>query len=75
MPAVGSSVFYTMSRLVDHPKAQKGGPPPPQLLLSPSPNVSLSVFQEIFSLLASTLPYSTHFYLSYFPLQWTFQAA
>ncbi|CAE7558542.1 DISP3, partial [Symbiodinium sp. CCMP2456] len=48
VPAVGSSVFYTMSRLVDHPK-------------------------EIFSLLASTLPYSTHFYLSYFPLQWTFQ--
>ena len=25
---------------------------------------------EIFSLLASTLPYSTHFYLSYFPFQW-----
>ncbi|CAE7437319.1 ERD4 [Symbiodinium sp. CCMP2592] len=48
VPAVGSSVFYTMSRLVDHPK-------------------------EIFSLLASTLPYSTHFYLSYFPLQGTFQ--
>ncbi|CAE7575932.1 ERD4 [Symbiodinium natans] len=48
VPAVGSSVFYTMSRLVDHPK-------------------------EIFSLLASTLPYTTHFYLSYFPLQCTFQ--
>ena len=29
--------------------------------------------QEIFSLLASTLPYTTHFYLSYFPLQCTFQ--
>ena len=25
---------------------------------------------EIFSLLANTLPYSTHFYLSYFPFQW-----
>jgi len=25
---------------------------------------------EIFSLLATTLPYSTHFYLSYFPFQW-----
>lgn len=25
---------------------------------------------DIFSLLATTLPYSTHFYLSYFPFQW-----
>ena len=30
---------------------------------------------EIFSLLASTLPYSTHFYLSYFPFQWTVYTA
>lgn len=30
---------------------------------------------EIFSLLATTLPYSTHFYLSYFPFQWTVYAA
>lgn len=30
---------------------------------------------DIFSLLASTLPYSTHFYLSYFPFQWTVYAA
>eukprot|EP00438_Fugacium_kawagutii_P019708 Skav215086 [mRNA] locus=scaffold1068:49011:57274:+ [translate_table: standard] len=30
---------------------------------------------EIFSLLANTLPYSTHFYLSYFPFQWTVYAA
>lgn len=39
--AIGSSLFYTLSRLVEHPA-------------------------KIFSLLANTLPYSTHFYLSHF---------
>ncbi|CAK9075917.1 CSC1-like protein ERD4 (Protein EARLY-RESPONSIVE TO DEHYDRATION STRESS 4) [Durusdinium trenchii] len=47
--AIGSSLFYTLSRLVEHPA-------------------------KIFSLLANTLPYSTHFYLSYFPLQWSVYA-
>ncbi|CAJ1454563.1 unnamed protein product [Effrenium voratum] len=44
--AVGSSLFKTLSRLLDHPR-------------------------EIFSLLASTLPHATQFYLSYFPMQWS----
>lgn len=47
--AIGSSLFYTITRL-----AQRPG--------------------EIFSLLATTLPYATHFYLSYFPLQWSVYA-
>ena len=74
MPAVGSSVFYTMSRLVDHPKARPALCHSAWVRVCVSPLSCLGL-QEIFSLLASTLPYSTHFYLSYFPLQGTFQAA